>query len=81
MKVSCILQGIWPQCKVDCLRPAGARMEQLLPCAFQEVLDGLLGDAILKVGIDPTEGELLPYIVACLPEGIVMEVSIVALIV
>ncbi len=81
MKVSCILQGIWPQCKVDCLRPAGAHMEQLLPCTFGEVSDGLLGDAILEVGIYPTEGELLPCFMTCLLEGVVMEASIVAMIV
>jgi hypothetical protein len=56
-------------------------MEQLLPCSFQEVPDGLLGNAILKVGIDPTEGKLLPCIVARLPEGVVVEASIVAVIV
>jgi hypothetical protein len=80
VKVGCILQCIWPQCKVDCLWPAGARMEQWLPCAFREVPDGLLGNAVLKVGIDPTEGELLPCIMARLLEGVVMEVSIVAVI-
>jgi hypothetical protein len=56
-------------------------MEQLLPCAFQEVPDGLLGNAILEVGIYPTEGELLPCFMACLLEGIVMEASIVAMVV
>jgi hypothetical protein len=56
------------------------RVEQLLPCAFQEVPDDLLDNAILKVGINPTEGELLPCVVACLSEGIVMEVSIAAVI-
>ncbi len=81
MKVSCILQGIWPQCKVDCLWPAGECMEQLLPCAFQEVLDGLLGNAILEVGIYPTEGELLTCFVACLLKGDVVELSIVAMVV
>jgi hypothetical protein len=55
-------------------------MEQLLPCAFGEVLDGSLGNAILKVGIDPTEVELLPCVVACLLEGIVVEASVVAVI-
>ncbi len=65
---------------MDCLWPAGARVEQLLPCALREIPDGLLGDAILKVGIDPTEGELLPCVMACLLEGIVMEASIVAVI-
>ncbi len=80
MKVGRISQCIWPQCKVDCHQPACAHMEQLFPCAFQEVPDGSLGDAILKVGIDPTEGELLPCVMACLSGGIVMEVSIVAVI-
>ncbi len=65
---------------MDCLWPAGARVEQLLLCAFREVPDGLLGDAILKVGIDPTENELLPCLVACLLEGVVMEAAIVAVI-
>ncbi len=81
MKVGCIAQGIWPQSKVDCLWPVGMRMEQLLPCAFLEVLDGLHGDAILEVGIYPTEGELLPCLMACLLEGVVMKASIVTMIV
>jgi hypothetical protein len=50
-------------------------MEQLLSCTFQEVPDGLIGNAILKVGIDPTEGELLPCVVVRLPKGVVMEAS------
>ncbi len=66
---------------MDCLRPADAHVEQLLPCAFQEVLDGLLGNAILKVGIDPTEGELLLCVVACLSEGIVAKTSIVTMLI
>ncbi len=81
MKVGCIAQGIWLQSKVDCLWPASWRMEQLLPCAFQEVLDGLLGDAVLEVGIYPTEGELLPCLMACLLEGVVMKASVVTMIV
>ncbi len=81
MKVSCISQGTWPQCKVDCLQPAAACMEQLFPCAFQEVSDCLLGDTILEVGIYPTEGELLLCFGACLSEGVVVEASIVAMVV
>jgi hypothetical protein len=56
-------------------------MEQLLPCTFREVLDGLFSDAVLEVGIYPTEGELLPCFMACLLEGIVMKASIVTMIV
>ncbi len=81
MKVGCIVQGIWPQSKVDCLRPAGVCMEQLLPSAFQEILDGLLGNAILEVCIYPTEGELLPCLMVCLLEGAVVKASVVTMIV
>ncbi len=49
--------------------------------AFQKVLDGLLGNAILKVGIYSTKGELLPCVMACLSEGVVMEASVVAVVV
>jgi hypothetical protein len=49
-------------------------MEQLLLCAFQEVSDGLLSNAVLEVGIYPTEGELLPCLMACLLKGIVVKV-------
>ncbi len=65
---------------MDSLRLVDACMEQLFPCSFQEVTNGLLGDAILKVGIDPTEGELLPCFVACLLESVVLEASVVAVI-
>ncbi len=40
-------------------RPALARMQEQLPCTLPEVSDGLFCNAILEVGIDPTEGELL----------------------
>jgi hypothetical protein len=80
VKVGCIPQGIWPQSKVDCLQTASARVEQLLPCAFREVPGGLLGNAILKVGIDPTEGESLPWVMACLSKGIIMEAPIVTVV-
>ncbi len=56
-------------------------MEQLLPCAFQEVSNFLLGNAVLEVGIYPTEGELLPCLMACLLEGIVVKAFIVTMIV
>jgi hypothetical protein len=81
VKVSCILQGTWPQCKVDRLWPVGGRIEQLLARTFREVLDGLIVDALLEVGIYPTEGKLLPCVMARLSEGIVVEASIVAVVV
>jgi hypothetical protein len=81
VKVHGIAQVVWPQGKVDCLWPAGARMEEVLVCALQEVSDGSLGDDILEVGIYPTQSELLPCIVACLSEGIVLKAPVVAVVV
>ncbi len=75
-----VAQGVWPQHKVNCLWPASARVQQLLARALQEIADGALGDAILEVGVYATEGELLACFVACLPEPIVGESTIVAVI-
>ncbi len=58
-----------------------ARMKELLPCALPEVPDGLFCDAVLEVGIDPTEGETLPLCTAAVLEGIVCKSSIVAVVV
>ncbi len=46
-------------------------MQKLLACALREAVNGALGDAILEVGVDATEGKLLVGVVACLFEGIV----------
>ena len=54
---------------MHCLWPASACVEQLLVSALGEVTDGALGDAILEVGIDAAEGELLSCVVAGLLEG------------
>ncbi len=67
--------------KVHCLRPASTCVEQLLASAFGEVVDGALSDAILEVGIDAAEGELLSRVLAGLLEGVVVEVTIVAVVV
>jgi hypothetical protein len=56
-------------------------MEELLPCALLKVPDGLFCDALLKVGVDPTEGEMLPLCTAAVLEGIVCKLSIVAVVV
>ena len=53
----------------------------MLGCALGEVADGALGDVILEVGIYATEGKLLACIVACLPEGVVGEAPIAAVVV
>ncbi len=57
-------------------------MEQLLASALGEVVDGVLGNAVLEAGIGATEGELLSCIVAAgLLEGVVVEVLVVAVVV
>jgi hypothetical protein len=67
--------------KVDRLWPASARIEQLLGHAFQEVSDGLLGNAILELGVYPTKVEFLPCVMACLWEGVVVKAPAVAVVV
>ncbi len=57
------------------------RVKQLLARALQELLDGLLGNAILKVHVYTTKCELLSRVVACLLEGIVVKLPIVAVVV
>ncbi len=56
-------------------------MEELLPCTLSEVPDGLFCDALLEVGVDPTEGESLPFGTAAVLEGVVCKLSIVAMVV
>ena len=76
-----IVQCVGPQCKVHRCGPSSPGMQQLLFCAFGEVTDGTLDDAILKVGVHVTEGELLARILACLFEGVVGESIIVTVVV
>ncbi len=57
---------------MHCLWPASACVEELLACAFREIADRALGDAILEMSIDSAEGELLSRVVAGLFEGVVL---------
>jgi hypothetical protein len=54
-------------------------MEQFLTHALQEIVDGLLGNAILEVRIYVTS-ELLLRFMTCLLEGIVAESPIVVVV-
>jgi hypothetical protein len=56
-------------------------MEELLPYTLSEIPDGFLGNAILEVGVDPTEGESLPFGTAAVHEGVVCKSSVAAVIV
>ena len=81
MKVDSTPKCIRPEGQVDGGRPALARMEELLPCTLSEIPDGFLGNAILEVGVDPTEGESLPFGSAAVLEGLFCKLSIVAVVV
>jgi hypothetical protein len=59
VQIDSILKGIWPWGNADCLWPALACMKELLLGAIGEVSDDTFCYSILKVGIDPTEGESL----------------------
>jgi hypothetical protein len=74
-------QGVGPQRKVHGCRPLSPGVQQLLACALGEAAISALCDTILEVGIEATKGKLLTSVVTCLLEGIVWEVSIVAMIV
>ncbi len=65
---------------MHCLRPASASVKQLLTRALQEVADGLLGNAILKVCVYATEGKLLVLFVTGLFECVVGKSPIVAMV-
>ncbi len=81
MEVNRAPQGIWPKGQGDGSRPSLARMEELLPCTLLKVPDGLFCNAILKVEINPTEGELLPLCTAAILESIVCKLSVVTVVV
>ncbi len=74
-------EGIWPKGQVDGGRPLLTCMEELLACTLSKVPDGLLCNAIFEVGIDPTEGELLPLCTEAVFEGVVCKLSVVAVVV
>ena len=65
---------------MHCLWPASTSVKQLFMCALQEVADGLLGDAILKVCVYATEGKLLALFVAGLFEHVIGKLPIVAMV-
>ncbi len=65
---------------MHCLRPASASVKQLLTRTLQEVLDGLLGNAILKVCVYATEGKLLALFVAGLFERVIGTLPVVAMV-
>ncbi len=55
-------------------------MQQLLARALQEVADGSLGDAILKVCVYATESKLLVLFVAGLFERVIRKLPIIAMV-
>ena len=71
MKERGIVQGIGPQREVHRCGPSSSGMQHLLACALGEVADAALGNAILKMGIDTANGELLLSVVVYLFEGVV----------
>ena len=81
MEVDSTPEFIRPEGQVDGGRPALAHMEELLPRTLLEISDGFLCNAILEVGIDPTEGESLSFCTAAVLEGVVCKMSVVAVIV
>jgi len=61
--------------------PSSTSVQQLLAGAFREVSDGAFGYPILKMSVDPSEGESLSCFLTGLHERVVFEPAIVAVIV
>jgi hypothetical protein len=80
MEVDGAPEGIWPKGQVGGSQPSLTRMEELFPGTLLKVPDGFLCNAILEVGIDPTESESLPLCTAAVFEGVVCKLSIVAVV-
>ena len=81
MEVDSTPECIRPEGQVDGGRPALACMEELLPHTLPEIYNCFLCNAILEVGIDPTEGESLSFCTAAVLEGVVCKLSVVAVVV
>jgi hypothetical protein len=81
VKVNGAPEGIRPEGQVDGSQPSLARVEELFLGTLSEVPNGFLCNAILEVGVDPTEGEPLPFGTAAFLEGVVCKLSIVAVVV
>jgi hypothetical protein len=63
------------------LPQASALEHAAAACEFsQEVANGLLGNAILEVGVYATEGDLLSPVAACLLDGVAVKLPIVPVI-
>jgi hypothetical protein len=77
VQVDGITKGIWPKGNADRLRPTLECVKKLLPGTLRQVLDGSLHYSILKVGIDPTEGESLIALLAHHLEVVVGKSTIV----
>jgi hypothetical protein len=60
---------------------ASERVRGAVACERSQRGCGWSGDAILEVGIDTAEGELLSCVVAGLLEGVVIEAPVVAVVV
>ncbi len=66
---------------MHCCWPSSASVQQLLARALREVADGTFGYPILKMSVDPAEGESLLCFVAGLHESTVLEPAVVAVVV
>ena len=80
MQMSGVSQSIRPKGKMDGSWPSLSGVEQLFSSALGEVADGLLGNPILEMGVDATEGESLLGLFTCRLEIVVCKAAVVAMI-
>ncbi len=80
MQVGSVTKGTWPKGDADLLQPALVCMKKLFSGTLGQVLDGSFCYCILKVGIDPAEGESLFALLAPHLEVIVSKSFIVTVV-
>jgi hypothetical protein len=56
-------------------------MEELLASTLREISNGLLSPSVLKMSIDPTEGQALPPLFACCLKRFIFESAIISVVV
>ena len=65
---------------MNCCRPAGARVQELLARAVRQVANRAFRDPILEMGVHAAQSKSLSRSLACLFEGVVLESAIVAVV-
>jgi hypothetical protein len=79
--IVCHVEGKGPKVSGDCLGPAMLGVHQHSACRDLEIANALLGESILKMGVDASKGYRLMAFGTVIHEGVVGEMTIVGMVV